>query len=1821
MDFPLAHLVTLCLHSFTFLHQFTAIDTVGIAGVTVFGAGGFLCTAQLCIGVPAHGSSFCQECRPYIFTGIGKGHCLAGLGLFVQNQLIEDIGLAVVAGEVQIAILAHNHGAQRQHGFFQSGEGITHFLQVGGVADRLCGVIEVAVGISIELPDMAVVIQEEQFFSLIGLAGILNSINTAGGNGHKFEGVALIENVIEQIPSRIIVGVGGILCGDPEGTADHMHTVCLSIGEQVAVGHIVNLAFPSTQFGGGAGDRIHTQHSFCRGIHAQQIAVCGFGCAQQHGIQRHAGSPGVILQHIPSEHHGIAVYIQQNTFQIDRQGVHSNGDGIAEVGIQLGGDGNGGGTRIQSGDQTVLIHIGDGGIFHRPDHAVIGNVPRQDGDAQSLGIASEQVHFILGQFQNQNFIGGVCPVAALAFLGNHQRHQLMAHVIVESIGIGFRMDFVEVAVIPVAPELFFVIVAGPDHIAGIGVIFHSLSAHGGKGGIVFIHHFHHEGRLCHGLQGEGINLAGAKLIAIEGAVGITGQGIDIHAHSAHFRDSTHHFVNGVEHGGILVIVSHAVDLAIIGVVGHILEHNTQVADKDHIGQIPLGHDIQIAIVCAGEDIVVVNGSSIEHNAFGLAVDRQIAVPGVEGKGSPVIIVLLIESDQVGQRRNDAQLHTQLIGGDIVGVVINLDQELIAVGSAQIQLIAVCFAGNGFFLGAHISQHFLAGAVEQCHSSYILIVGGLHSQHIVLYIHSNIQDGRCGAVHGQGDGQSGAGAQSVPVDGAVFIDIVLRCGIHTEFHGVTLGYSPGCPLQAVGIQTLEPHLHEPNHTVVGSINVAGFIALENFAGGHVGGSHTAGVGITQSIDLQIVDLVAVLVIECIALRMVGAVSNHRVAAQVVGVTGITGVLYRQRVHSGSAGVGITGLLAGGMRLDSTHLIHGRIAPVAIEGQNRDGVAGAVHAFFVSDGIGISKGLHISTVDIVSIQIGLLFLGEGQGHRNFHIAIGRNLHGIILQLTVGRPHCGEIHSGSGGIQINGQIVGIALLGGGRVGVIDKGILGEHISGENEALFRIFQVVDGEGEGIHTGTLGIITQLGLDLAVGLTIHQDVGVGHDSCQDVDHACALLDHGVVTALGIRQRQRGGHKDALHQRAVSQAVLRQASFLDRLLHQRDKAGDLGRCHGSTGHQFVLIGFRYSAVDGVDIAAGCGNFRLQGQITGDAPGGECAHGVIGGVFHIGGSRTLHGQLASVVLHTVFRGGRLRILSDHLALLHGDDDAGSLFVVAGEHHIDACNLIVINDGSDGAMVDSNLCLVGKIDFATGHKDDLTGDIDAFVIRIHTDTVDEDILIFRALAIGVHGGHRLIPATIAIAVADVDASNLDGRTYIAVVFHGSDGKGIGKGAGRTGSLEVDILNVQIGQNTGGVGSPVTLVAGGHSHHGFRLNQIVHQFLVFAGRHGEAGTVGTQRQVDGIAVQNNSVLNCGEIVGRIAAAHLAEDLHYDDLGIGGISLHGNRLGSGNKLASPLDEAVGSGDTGNMGAVGTLRVVVMGHIHVAVQIVVAEGSLHIDIQILGSQLGIALRHMQLRQLGCQLFCIQQIQVFQICFVADAFHGSIFHQSIGKGIGIEGLMIGIQTGVDNGDSGAATGIAGIPHMGGTGHIGRNHHVGLVGSVGDRFHGMIAFFHNDLLNAGNIGDGLDLTVAHIGRDQVGGQSQIPDNVQFRAQGALDAGGDRSLILLQLRTVCHCGIVAGNALGREAGLQCGGIPQHNGDADDFIVGYSCLVRVFCLLGAQRIADGTVVHLNKCSILGRGNAGGKNKAHQQRNDQQHGDQACCNMVSHSDSPLCKF
>ena len=263
-----------------------------------------------------------------------------------------------------------------------------------------------------------------------------------------------------------------------------------------------------------------------------------------------------------------------------------------------------------------------------------------------------------------------------------------------------------------------------------------------------------------------------------------------------------------------------------------------------------------------------------------------------------------------------------------------------------------------------------------------------------------------------------------------------------------------------------------------------------------------------------------------------------------------------------------------------------------------------------------------------------------------------------------------------------------------------MGKEVGTKVEGGSLVLPVVQGEAKGVGAGTIRIVPKLRLDFSVCIGIgcigiHEEIAACMDCLTDVGKACALPQNRVVAAVGtVDQRLRRGHQQALGELAQRfPGFLVQVVCLDVLGNKCGHARYLRRGHGGAG--VVLIGS--SVLQREDVSTRGGNFGLQLQRAGNAPAGEAADLVVGGV-----GRGSDGLLADVDAAgiaeriSVIVRDRLCVCQQNIPAIQGQSGAGRSVGVLGKIHADGARLVVYDQHADGTVLHGSIGFCGKRQF---------------------------------------------------------------------------------------------------------------------------------------------------------------------------------------------------------------------------------------------------------------------------------------------------------------------------------------------------------------------------------------------------------------------------------------------------------------------------------------------------------------------------------------------
>ena len=829
----------------------------------------------------------------------------------------------------------------------------------------------------------------------------------------------------------------------------------------------------------------------------------------------------------------------------------------------------------------------------------------------------------------------------------------------------------------------------------------------------------------------------------------------------------------------------------------------------------------------------------------------------------------------------------------------------------------------------------------------------------------------------------------------------------------------------------------------------------------------------------------------------------------------------------------------------------------------------------------------------------------------------------------------------------------------------VLREQVGSQGEFL-ALFQRIDREREVIATGAIGIVAQLSLDLAVlggvgeegGVLVHEDVGLGAHSVAHVGKTGADTDDGPILIIFVEHGMRGGHQQGVGELTGSQAgLLGQAAFADVLAHDAGHAVDLRRSHGGAGHQLVLVVTAGEAAggvvvtkDGIDRAAGGQDLGLHNQSAGHAEGGEGGH--IDGIGDLGDEDLkigADGHGAGVVQHVAsFILDRLGVSLDGVAVGLQDGDSRRMVGIVGEVHADGAGSVVDDDhrhsalrhsrvglgkeGGGAAVADRNLA---GDDFGAQSEEGVASLADVVVV-VHAGAVNEDVLVL--LAVVGNACHGVVAIAGGFGVEHMPIAKQQRHTGLTNVVDGSNRQGVGEGAGAAAGGEVVVVDVEVGvRHLAVVGRviPHTTVAGGEGADHAAGDELVHHGLILAGE-AEAGGAGAQRQVGGVATQDDGVLNGSHVVGVVRAAAGAEDLHGNDLGVGGNTLRTNSLERGLEFIAHLDEPVCSRNALDVRAVLALGIILVGDVEVGVNVVVRVADLGAQMGLrAGGDVGIELILDRVDAL-----CGQQIQRGDVSVVAHALGLGVLLEGVFQTLSREGLVVLVDAGVDDGNLAAGAGVTSGPGQVGADHVRGGAVFGLVRNRSSRrltdgglrqilqiFLGLIAVLQEDVLHAVDTLDGVDLAVKHVCGDDVGSQGQVPLDVQLAADRLLDLGGHGRLIGTKTGTVVLGSGIVGDPLQSEAGFNSRSLLELDGNTDkirklvgfrlDGVIGIAVeLPRLQCT-GVNR-RQGQLFEVRSClGLLGTdcGDHGGEQHSQNQHNRQNALVHAC---VFHSVSPF---
>ena len=400
----------------------------------------------------------------------------------------------------------------------------------------------------------------------------------------------------------------------------------------------------------------------------------------------------------------------------------------------------------------------------------------------------------------------------------------------------------------------------------------------------------------------------------------------------------------------------------------------------------------------------------------------------------------------------------------------------------------------------------------------------------------------------------------------------------------------------------------------------------------------------------------------------------------------------------------------------------------------------------------------------------------------------------------------------------------------------------------------------------------------------------------------------------------------------------------------------------------------------------------------------------------------------------------------------------------------------------MLDSVFSLFIEADAAAVAESDLAGELVRNCCEVCGGTVAVHV---NKLVVTADGGDRFVRVG-SFGVEYVGTVHRQIRTGEADVVCGSDCEGVVIGSGRTVHLHGNVFRVQI-TDRGSIFCPVAAVARGHGNDRTGILEVVHDLGIHLGRAlGEAGVAGAERQVDGVTAEEHSVFDSRHVVGVVGTAALTEHTHREDLCIRCSTLYLHGIESGNKAALAVRNVrVCSSDTGNVCAVFIALDVL--YVKVLVDVVEIVGFLFVAVEIRRGQPRVLIRRVELIENGGDLVHVEEIERVNIV--------AALTQRVEEGVVVEALVVGIDTGIDDRNTGACAGVAFRVCAERAGHNTGGSGIGIRLILGFNNHRFVTGFQNDFLDARNFFDCSYVAVGYVCGDEVGSEGEVPDNVQI------------------------------------------------------------------------------------------------------------------------------
>ena len=1259
-------------------------------------------------------------------------------------------------------------------------------------------------------------------------------------------------------------------------------------------------------------------------------------------------------------------------------------------------------TFCDSGDHTVFVHSGNIFVGRFPSQGtnIIGQVPGQSVGGQCLLLVGAHDYLLLRKNNSGNLGGFGQRILAI----EHQQAHILAVPSHRRSGVGpiggvngQQLAAVAVVVCPVDDAVSFAIGHGLA-IVGSGGLFIGIEdvdgialSIGNRDQLV--------GLQIHFVQAAVVILGGVQLAIDEGH---GPRHTILAAVIPQLSQLAGEQVDGVQAAGIVfTVIGSQVHLAGGLIKGHIHHIQTDVADLSaapdtgrHVQEVTAGihrEDVAVHILSSVQSVVLVHVAGDHGSLSGLLVDGSPAEHGIEAVvGAKILMVHLvsIQRSLIHFRIVGAGLTPgQVIDNLVAAVVTQRNSKLVAqIGDINGNGIGAVFVGSHFHVGVVLIDLSTAGVHGDDCSGVCLSEG--QGDVVAIFI---------GGLHDLGGVQHGSG--SIDVDGHLIQQHIGLSALVVDDTGD--GQVDHVAIFQIGKIihiVIGPAVdHGNNRTVAGDVHGLGFfpeISVIQLIAFCVGVDHLQFLSVTHQGNVDLGD----------GIQCAVAIGGDNVICGVVINVGITCFI----IPDGSAGLQIhagVGVHAqhpvAGANIGPQHvgvLVCGNVADLAqphavvipeAAVEQRRSVPTAVEAhegqaqgdFALA--FQIDKAFHIVAAGEVGVDPFLVGIGQLDGDSNLGGSAGSNSNGIAAESHSGIIQC------------------LVLFSQHVVAVVVNVVFAQQAGAQIVSLFGIGEVVHSEGE----AKFAVHIVLQLCLGTLAAFHGQVSLSADGVVRIHQAGTLLTGRslhIVFAVGDDGNS-GAHHQAVHQNADLSLGSVGELLLQVLQYQSGNTGNLRCCHGSTAHQAILA----IIIARIDIAAHAGDIRHQAQVRSGAPAGEGAHLATVGIHAVCKVRRNGDGLGLGICHglTVFQ-------SDQNGGDAGDGLGAILTGVGGGHTEgeDILGYIVPNHDGQSACSLSIGALFTEGDFATADHGNLAS-YDGIAI-----------LIIEVFSVAQVGNHHILQFTCIHQIIQCDVGVLHehfhrvlvedlgavGQLEVVggdqIVVHGANSQGVGVSSGRGHGAVFDVLGQLHIVAPGGAIRAGAFVTGSHINDHIALSDTLENRVDFLDIGISKAGGATQGHVDNVNAQDHAVLQCLNDAVHASAAARAEHLHGNDLCIGGHTDHTGAF-----------HLIGSGDTGNVAAVIAIDII-MQHISGAGSIVECERNLCTVVQVLCGDL-FAIELFQAQIVSIQHF----LQPFGIPCSTDR-------------VSCEGRMVQIQTGIQNGNGHALTGVAQIlPDSSNIGH--------------------------------------------------------------------------------------------------------------------------------------------------------------------------------------------